>query len=199
MNWARLFQVPTLELIRRLDARSQTDACMPYDNGTAKIVKRLQEHETHAPSAICPRGVCRRDAEDCQDAHQGGRAGADDQVRRSWRYGNAGRRRRIVGDGEAGLSHLVLAFIQFVRFFGGARTREPADGPELATVHVGINPAGKWRLPRQPQIFLFVEIVQIRRGIQRADGDPGTRIERLLRSLLGHSLIIRHRGTSPSR
>ncbi len=38
-------EVPTLELIRRLDARSQTDACMPYDNSTAKIVKRLQEHE----------------------------------------------------------------------------------------------------------------------------------------------------------
>lgn len=39
-------EVPTLELIRRLDARSKTDHCMPYDNSTAKIVKRLQEHET---------------------------------------------------------------------------------------------------------------------------------------------------------
>ena len=38
-------QVPTLELIRRLDERSQTDGCMPYDTSTAKIVKRLQEHE----------------------------------------------------------------------------------------------------------------------------------------------------------
>jgi adenylate kinase len=45
-------EVPTLELIRRLDARSQTDACMPYDTGTDKIVKRLQEHETKTVPVI---------------------------------------------------------------------------------------------------------------------------------------------------
>lgn len=38
-------EVPTLELISRLDARSKTDHCMPYDNSTSKIVKRLYEHE----------------------------------------------------------------------------------------------------------------------------------------------------------
>ena len=38
-------EVPTLELIRRLDARSRTDRCMPYDSSTPKIVKRLEEHE----------------------------------------------------------------------------------------------------------------------------------------------------------
>jgi adenylate kinase len=38
-------EVPTLELIRRLDERSKTDRCMPYDTSTAKIVTRLQEHE----------------------------------------------------------------------------------------------------------------------------------------------------------
>ncbi|PCH67321.1 MAG: adenylate kinase [Bacteroidales bacterium] len=38
-------EVPTLELISRLDKRSKTDRCMPYDNNTSKIVKRLQEHE----------------------------------------------------------------------------------------------------------------------------------------------------------
>jgi adenylate kinase len=38
-------EVPTLELIRRLDERSKTDGCMPYDSSTAKIVKRLHEHE----------------------------------------------------------------------------------------------------------------------------------------------------------
>jgi len=38
-------EVPTLELIRRLDERSKTDNCMPYDTSTAKIVQRLQEHE----------------------------------------------------------------------------------------------------------------------------------------------------------
>jgi adenylate kinase len=38
-------EVPTLELISRLDARSQTDVRMPYDSSTAKIVKRLSEHE----------------------------------------------------------------------------------------------------------------------------------------------------------
>lgn len=38
-------EVPMLELIRRLDERSKTDRCMPYDSSTSKIVKRLQEHE----------------------------------------------------------------------------------------------------------------------------------------------------------
>jgi adenylate kinase len=37
--------VETLELIRRLDNRSKTDACMPYDTSTEKIVLRLQEHK----------------------------------------------------------------------------------------------------------------------------------------------------------
>jgi adenylate kinase len=39
-------EVPMLELINRLDQRSKTDRCMPYDTSTQKIVKRLQEHET---------------------------------------------------------------------------------------------------------------------------------------------------------
>ncbi|OQX99111.1 MAG: adenylate kinase [Bacteroidetes bacterium 4572_117] len=38
--------VDTLELIRRLDKRSQTDAAMPYDSSTEKIVQRLEEHKT---------------------------------------------------------------------------------------------------------------------------------------------------------
>ena len=44
---AKIFdiKVDTLELIRRLDKRSKTDARMPYDSSTEKIVKRLQEHE----------------------------------------------------------------------------------------------------------------------------------------------------------
>jgi adenylate kinase len=45
-------EVPTLELIRRLDERSKTDACMPYDNSTSKIVKRLHEHETKTVPVI---------------------------------------------------------------------------------------------------------------------------------------------------
>jgi adenylate kinase len=45
-------QVPTLELIRRLDERSKTEDCMPYDNSTAKIVQRLQEHETKTVPVI---------------------------------------------------------------------------------------------------------------------------------------------------
>lgn len=45
-------EVPTLELIRRLDARSKTDGCMPYDSSTARIVKRLQEHETKTVPVI---------------------------------------------------------------------------------------------------------------------------------------------------
>lgn len=38
-------QVPTLQLIERLDQRSRTDHCMPYDSSTEKIVRRLREHE----------------------------------------------------------------------------------------------------------------------------------------------------------
>jgi adenylate kinase len=38
-------EVPTLELVKRLDARSKTDKCMPYDTSTERIVKRLQTHE----------------------------------------------------------------------------------------------------------------------------------------------------------
>ncbi|PKL86193.1 MAG: adenylate kinase [Ignavibacteriae bacterium HGW-Ignavibacteriae-1] len=45
-------EVPTLELISRLDARSKTDKSMPYDSSTAKIVKRLQEHETKTVPVI---------------------------------------------------------------------------------------------------------------------------------------------------
>lgn len=58
-------EVPTLELISRLDARSQTKDCMPYDTGTAKIVKRLQEHETKTVPVIEKynqlHGVCKID------------------------------------------------------------------------------------------------------------------------------------------
>jgi len=45
-------QVPTLELINRLDKRSKTDRCMPYDTGASKIVKRLQEHELKTAPVI---------------------------------------------------------------------------------------------------------------------------------------------------
>lgn len=45
-------EVPTLDLINRLDARSKTDRCMPYDTSAAKIVKRLQEHETKTVPVI---------------------------------------------------------------------------------------------------------------------------------------------------
>ena len=45
-------EVPMLELIKRLDERSRTDRCMPYDNATAKIVQRLAEHETKTVPVI---------------------------------------------------------------------------------------------------------------------------------------------------
>jgi len=45
-------EVPTLELIRRLDERSKTKSCMPYDTSAAKIVKRLFEHETKTVPVI---------------------------------------------------------------------------------------------------------------------------------------------------
>lgn len=45
-------EVPTLELIARLDERSKTASCMPYDTSTSKIVKRLHEHETKTVPVI---------------------------------------------------------------------------------------------------------------------------------------------------
>jgi adenylate kinase len=38
-------QVGTLELISRLDQRSKTSHCKPYDTSTEKIVRRLKEHK----------------------------------------------------------------------------------------------------------------------------------------------------------
>jgi adenylate kinase len=38
-------QVGTLELISRLNQRSKTSQCKPYDSSTEKIVRRLKEHE----------------------------------------------------------------------------------------------------------------------------------------------------------
>jgi adenylate kinase len=38
-------QVPFLELIKRLDARSQTSSRMPYDGSASTIVARLEEHQ----------------------------------------------------------------------------------------------------------------------------------------------------------
>jgi adenylate kinase len=45
-------EVPVLELISRLDARAKTDRSMPYDNSTASIVKRIQEHEDNTVPVI---------------------------------------------------------------------------------------------------------------------------------------------------
>jgi adenylate kinase len=45
-------EVPTLDLIQRLDTRSRTDRQMPYDSSTGKIVKRLQEHENKTMPVI---------------------------------------------------------------------------------------------------------------------------------------------------
>ena len=45
-------EVPHLELISRLDERSKTDRCMPYDSSTTRIVKRLKEHETKTVPVI---------------------------------------------------------------------------------------------------------------------------------------------------
>lgn len=39
-------EMPMLDLIARLDERSKTENCKPYDNSTAKIVKRLHDHQT---------------------------------------------------------------------------------------------------------------------------------------------------------
>jgi adenylate kinase len=45
-------ELPMLELIKRLDARSKTNSCMPYDSTTEKIVQRLQDHETKTVPVI---------------------------------------------------------------------------------------------------------------------------------------------------
>jgi len=46
LNMILEIEVPMLELIMRLDARSKTDRAMPYDSALPRIVKRLSEHET---------------------------------------------------------------------------------------------------------------------------------------------------------
>lgn len=45
-------EVPTLELVQRLDARSKTDSCMPYDTTTQKIIQRLLDHETKSITVL---------------------------------------------------------------------------------------------------------------------------------------------------
>jgi len=52
LNMILEIDVPTLDLITRLDARSKTDRCMPYDTALPKIVKRLHEHETKTMPVI---------------------------------------------------------------------------------------------------------------------------------------------------
>lgn len=52
LNMIIEIEVPTLVLISRLDARSKTDRCMPYDSELPKIVKRLSEHETKTMPVI---------------------------------------------------------------------------------------------------------------------------------------------------
>lgn len=45
-------ELPMLELVGRLDERRQTERCKPYDSTTAKIVKRLKDHETKTVPVI---------------------------------------------------------------------------------------------------------------------------------------------------
>lgn len=46
VSYAIEIQVPTLELIKRLSARSRTESARSYDKSTELIVNRLEEHET---------------------------------------------------------------------------------------------------------------------------------------------------------
>jgi len=52
LNMILEIDVPTLDLVTRLDARSKTDRCMPYDTALPRIVRRLQEHETKTVPVI---------------------------------------------------------------------------------------------------------------------------------------------------
>lgn len=45
-------QVPTLELVKRLDDRSKTSECMPYDTSTQKIIQRLADHENRTNQVL---------------------------------------------------------------------------------------------------------------------------------------------------
>lgn len=45
-------EVPTLELVKRLDDRSKTADCMPYDTSTQKIIQRLIDHETKTAMVV---------------------------------------------------------------------------------------------------------------------------------------------------
>lgn len=60
-------EVPVLDLINRLDERSKTEHSMAYDTSTAKIVKRLKEHESKTLPVIAKyaqlHGVTKIDAQ----------------------------------------------------------------------------------------------------------------------------------------
>lgn len=45
-------EVPTLELVKRLDDRSKTPYSMPYDTSTQKIIQRLIDHETRTAQVV---------------------------------------------------------------------------------------------------------------------------------------------------
>jgi adenylate kinase len=45
-------EVPTLELIRRLNVRGKSDSSRPYDSNYEKIIQRLQDHETRTVPVI---------------------------------------------------------------------------------------------------------------------------------------------------
>ena len=45
-------EMPVLELVNRLNERSHTERSKPYDSSTAKIVKRLKEHESKTVPVI---------------------------------------------------------------------------------------------------------------------------------------------------
>jgi len=52
INCAINLQVPHLELIKRLDARSRTPKSMPYDSSAATIVARLEEHARYNDAVL---------------------------------------------------------------------------------------------------------------------------------------------------
>ncbi len=52
INFVVNLQVPQLELVKRLDARSKTPDRMPYDDNAAKIVARLEEHAQRNDSIV---------------------------------------------------------------------------------------------------------------------------------------------------
>ena len=105
--------------------------------------------------------------------------------------------RQVEGDGEARLALLQQVVVPPVGLLGRGVPRVLAHGPQPAAVHVGLDSAGVWILPRVPnaQGVVVVRRLQI---LRRVDGLlPQPRVRGELQPPLRVALHHRVQGTLP--